>query len=1004
MYSGHCLSRVRFAVFAVFCATIFFGATLCGQVNTATVTGTIADPSGSAIPNGKIEATNSATSVSISAVTNTAGRFTLSFVPIGTYSMKVTATGFQTETRNDLIVTAGQILDLTFALKIGDVQQNVTVAAEAATPLSYESVEQHGVVNEKNVHNLPLARQDWTGLLQLDTAVVSAGNSNGGVSMNGLPPASFLLTVDGTSASSNPELPSVGFYQGFNQINTINTDAIEEVSITKGIAPASVSGMSGNVNIISRGGTNVLHGTLLEFNDITAYNARNQFLTTVPRSTFNQFGGSLGGAIIKNKLFYFINYQGVRLSAFSALNGTVPTPLFASEAIAAKPQYAPIFAVFPLPNQPYSPSALTATWNGSGSLVQNDNNAVGRIDYYINSNNWVNLRYTDAHPSKLAPNVIAENSRLTTGMSDSYNIQYTHTSAAWTAATRAAYTRPDLIRLDLGYNLGLDQLTVSGVNTGGAENYQIRGGTFEGAENISMTRGRHTLEFGGIVQRLNDGRIDDTTTTYSYSNTTDFLADIPNQIQINFPLALYQLHMYQFGGFVQDAFHVTRNLTINMGVRYDYWTVPKERDGRLFNRTPTALGVGTGPFRPAGSIYNSSWPNFGPRLGLAWAVGADRKTVIRAGAGIFYNPHTLYAGVVDEVLDNPNTPFRLTLSRAQALAQGLSFPLNKTQVLTQLEASGFAVAPTTINGHFPNPYSIQRYFGIQRELPFGLLLDTAYVGNRGLHITMNRMANLPNRLTGAVPDPQFGSFYFYDDSDASWYDSWQTSLSRRLSKGLSYGISFTWAHNLSYGSDDLQLDTVPQDFNNVHNDKASTPFDVQQSFRANFLYVPAFMKWTGWSSRGAKLLLDGWQLSGILVANTGAPINITDNNSANPVDRPDLAPGVNPIFGNFTSTLQYLNPAAFIPVPLATLSGEQVRPGNLGRDILRAPGMWNQDLSLAKDFSVTERVRLQLRGDAFNVFNHTNLSGLTTNITSSAFGRLTSATPRSIQIGAKLIF
>ncbi|MGA3189488.1 MAG: carboxypeptidase regulatory-like domain-containing protein [Bryobacteraceae bacterium] len=1002
MYLAQYLPRPSLTALVVLLA--FFCATIGGQVNTATVTGTVTDPSGAAVPNAKIEATNNATSISTVVSTNNTGRFTLSFLPVGTYVLKVSSDGFQTEIRNNLTVTAGQVLDLAFALNVGDVHQNVTVAGEIAAALSYETVEQHTVVNEKNIHDLPLSKQDWTGLLQLDTAVVSAGNGNAGVSMNGLPPASFLLTVDGTSASSNPELPSVGFYQGFNQINTINTDAIAEVSITKGIAPASVSGMSGNVNIISRGGTNTLHGTLLEFNSLNDYNARNQFLQTNPRSTFNQFGASIGGAIIKNKLFYFLDYQGVRLSAFSALNGTVPTPLFAAEAIAAHPQYASIFSVFPLPNTPYASTALTATWNGAGSLIQNDNNAVGRIDYYLNANNWINLRYTDSHPSKLAPNLIAENDRASTGMSDSYNIQYTHTAATFTAATRAAYTRPDLVRLDLGYALGLDELEVNGVDSEGAENYQIRGGTFEVAENLSLTRGRHTLEFGGIIQRLNDGRIDDTTTTFSYSNTSDFLADIPNQVQINFPLSLYQLHMYQFGGFVQDAFHVTRNLTINMGLRYDYWTVPKERDGRLFNRTPTDLGVGTGPFRPAGSVYNSYWPNFGPRLGAAWAVGADRKTVIRIGAGIFYNPHTLYAGVVDDVLDNPNTPFRLTLSRAQALAQGLSFPLNKSAVLAQLEASGFAVAPTTINGYFPNPYSIQRYFGIQRELPYGLLLDTAYVGNRGVHISMTRTANLPDRLTGAVPDPQFGSFLFYDDSDASWYDSWQSSLSRRTSNGLTYGVSFTWAHNLSYGADDLQLDTVPQNFSDVRADKGSTPFDIQRSFRANFLYALPVIKWTGWTSRPVKLLVDGWQISGIFVANSGAPINITDNNSANPVDRPDLAPGINPIFSNYSSTLQYLNPAAFIPVPLVTASGEQMRPGNLGRDVLRAPGMWNQDLSIAKDFSITERVRLQLRGDAFNALNHTNLSGLTTNITSSAFGRLTSATPRSIQIGAKIIF
>ncbi len=538
----------------------------------------------------------------------------------------------------------------------------------------------------------------------------------------------------------------------------------------------------------------------------------------------------------------------------------------------------------------------------------------------------------------------------------------------------------------------------------GAENYQIRGATFETGENISLTRGRHTIEFGGIVQRLNDGRIDDTTTTFSYSNTTDFLNNIPNQVQVNFPLSLYQLHMYQLGVFVQDNFRATKNLTINMGLRYDYWTVPKERDGRLFNRDAGPLGVGTGPFRPAGSLYNSYWPNFGPRIGLAWSLGSDRKTVIRAGSGIFFNPHPLYAAAVDDVLDNANTPFRFTLGRAQALAQNLNFPVNKSLLLTQLEATGYAVAPTSMNAYYPNPYSMQWYFGIQRQLPFGMLLDTAYVGNRAVHISMDRTANLPDRITGVVLDPQFGSFKYYDDSDASWYDSWQTSLTKIFSYGLNFGISYTWAHNLSYGAADLNLNAVPQDFNNVRADKGPTPYDIQQSFRANFLYAPPVLKWTGWSGRPARLLADGWQISGIIVANTGLPINITDNNSANSVDRPDVASGVSPILSNYGSTLQFLNPAAFLPVPIQTASGEQVRGGNLGREALRAPGMWNLDLSAAKNIAITERVQFELRGDAFNALNHTNLGGVVTNITSSAFGQLTTATARSIQIGAKLIF
>jgi hypothetical protein len=448
---------------------------------------------------------------------------------------------------------------------------------------------------------------------------------------------------------------------------------------------------------------------------------------------------------------------------------------------------------------------------------------------------------------------------------------------------------------------------------------------------------------------------------------------------------------------------MTSNLTINAGLRYDYWTVPKERDGRLFNRDPGPFGVGTGPFRPSGSVYEGSWPNFGPRIGLAWALGAERKTVIRTGAGMFFNAHTLYAGTIDDVLDNPNVPFRLTLSRSQALARALSYPLNKPQIQAQLEATGSPIATTSINPHFPNPYSAQWTLGIQQSLPFGMVLDSAYVGNRGVHISIDRTANLPDRLTGVVPDPRFGSFRYYDGSDASWYESWQTSLSKAFSYGLNFAFSYNWAHNLSYGDADLQLVTPPQSFNNIRADKGPTPYDIRHAFKTNFLYAPEITKWFGWHNRGAKLIADGWQISGILIANTGLPANVTNGSSANSVDRPDSA-GITPVMANLHGTLQYFNPAAFILVPIATASGEQARPGNLGRYAIATLGLWNLDLSAVKAFAITERLKIQLRGDAFNSLNHTNLGGLVTNIAASNFGQLTSATSRSIQIGAKLLF
>ena len=432
--------------------------------------------------------------------------------------------------------------------------------------------------------------------------------------------------------------------------------------------------------------------------------------------------------------------------------------------------------------------------------------------------------------------------------------------------------------------------------------------------------------------------------------------------------------------------------------------MPREAKDRLFNRDPGPLGLGTGALRDPESLYNADALNFAPRIGVAYSLGPSRKTVIRGGSGIFKNPHTIFGGPVDDVLNSPYVPFRLTLSKAQASAQGLAYPLDKNALETKLVANQTPVATTAIGANFPNPYSIQWYAGVQRELPFGMLLDTAYVGNRALHLNMMRMTNLPDRLTGAVLDPAFGSFKYYDTSDASWYNSWQTSLSKTFSHGLNFSANYNWSHNISYGDGDLGLQLVPQDGNNLRAEKGPTPYDIRHSFRANFLYTPEILKWTGMQSRAAKMLVDGWQFSGILVANTGAAVNVTNGNSANNTDRPDLNSGVSSIFDNYSSTLQYFNPAAFVAIPLSSASGEQNRDGGLGRYALRGPGMWNLDFSAGKSFAITERVRIQLRGDALNSLNHTNLGGLVAGTDKSNFGRLTSATSRSVQIGAKVIF
>jgi hypothetical protein len=978
---------------------------VCGafaQVNTATVSGAVTDASHAAVPGVKLQLRNDATDAILSAVSNSAGQYTFNFVPVGPYTITVKQTGFQDQVRHGIQLSAGDSLSLDFQLQVGTNRQEVTIQGD--TPLiDLASSDQHDTIGKIQVAELPLARQDWTNLLKLGNGVTKAGNQ--GLSMNGLPPAAFNVTVDGTNASPDAELPSLGFYQGFNVINIISQDAVQEISTTKSIAPATVAGsMSGNVNIISKGGTNTFHGSLFEFNSVAAYNARNQFLAVKPGSTFNQYGGTFGGRIIKDKLFTFTSYEGVRLRNFTALSDDVPTPEFVKSTLAINPVYAPVFAVFPAPNQPYAAGAQTGRFVGAGSGQQDDLNFVQRFDWYITSTNMLNVRYTRSRPERTAPRVIEVNPRITAGHGDVYNWQFTHTSSNWTSNTRFGYNRLYLNRLDAGMGVGLDGVAF-GFNTGGAEAFEKRAATQTWEETIGLSRGRHSLQFGGILQRQSPGRTDNNTNSFSYSNLADFLANIPNQIQINFPVSFYQMHTWQVGAFIQDDWRIRPNLTLNLGARYDHWTVPKESNGRVFNRAPTALGPGFGDFLPADQMFKAEWRDFSPRLGFSWALGSDRKTVVRGGTGIFFNPHPIFGGPIELGAPiAPTVPNRLTLNRAQALAAGLKYPVNTTAVLNQLIASGTPISGTTINPNFPNPYSLQWNIGIQRELGHGIALDTAYVGNRGLHLIMVRNLNLPDRLTGVAPNPAFGQFRYYDGSDNSHYNAWQTSVQKRFSSGLSFTGAYTWASNTSWGDNDLQLNAVPQDNNNLAADRGPSPFALRHSFTGSYLYELPFMKLTSSKSRPTELLLAGWQLSGVITATSGLPANVTNSKSSYANSRPDVAAGVSPYLSDSSATLRYLNPAAFITVPLASASGASIRPGNLGRYALNAPGMWTLDATLSKNFNINEKVKFQLRGDFFNAFNHTNLSGLVTDVSKATFGQLTSATSRSVQIGGRLSF
>jgi hypothetical protein len=516
-------------------------------------------------------------------------------------------------------------------------------------------------------------------------------------------------------------------------------------------------------------------------------------------------------------------------------------------------------------------------------------------------------------------------------------------------------------------------------------------------QTMAITRGRHTVKFGGIVQRNADGRDDIAVPTLQYPSMAAFLAGQPSQVTLFFGERTFDMRFYQIGGFLQDDFKLSRRLTINAGIRYDYFSVPKERDGRVFNR---AQPYGFGPLLPPSQLYEPDTRNFAPRLGFAYSLDNHQTTVLRGGFGLFYNPHDLFGGLQEVVYDNANLPRRVIFTGAQAQQLGIVYPIIQERTTSAVESGVISLpqAGTAVNTYFPSPHSMQWTMIVERQVR-GVLLSAGYVGTRGIDLNMVRMMNEPNRVTGAQV-AGFATFRYYDTAGSSNYNGLQLTARKQYSHGLAFSLNYAWARTMGWGTSDLLLEGVPQD-NDLHagGEYGRTPYDLRHTFTASVVYeLPLSQSMAG--SLLAKQILGGWQVSSVITAQTGSPLNITQNSNY-PNSRPNYIGG-DAILPNSEQTRVYLNKAAFQLV--SAPNGNPIAPGTLGRCAISGPGSWTVDLSLGKTFRVTERMRIQLRADAFNSFNHPNPGGIVANLSSGSFGTINSFGFRTMQLGGRMNF
>jgi hypothetical protein len=894
------------------------------------------------------------------------------------------------------------------------VSESVEVVSQAAL-VNTVSAEQRESIGNTQVQQLPLSRRNVAGLVTLTTG---ATRSLGDVYLNGAGRGGTSVAVDGTDATGNPERPSLAMFGDFNYINGISIEAVGEVQIVKGVIPAEYTRlMGGNLNIISRSGTNQFHGSLFENFRAENLNARSQFLATKPGVTFNQFGGSLGGPVLKDRLFGFFVYEGYRERAFTPVSGNVPTERLRNDMLRAVPAFKTFLDTLPLPNQPHNVAGQTGLFVGARSLKNEDNHMVIKPDWRIKDNMTASVTVSRFRPTRSQPRVQAINSRQFTGVTDRVSAIFTYFKSRWTSESRYGYNKNVVDRLDSIFNLkdpnkqkskvgGRRLPCINAVGFGGCGEILTLGApnhSFD--QKVAFVTGRHSFKFGGVFFRRSIGRANIENPDIRFQNEADLLANIPNIVQMTFGTDLYTARSKEWGFFVQDDWRVNKKLVINFGVRNDHFGnyVAKGPNGgppNSFNRGFVDFGTFLHtPIRPIDNPYESDRFNLAPRLGFSLNPDGQSKNVIRGGVSTMFT--NLAGETVTQTVQNSLTePFRSAFSRAEALQFNLKYPQYNEDVLPLVRGGQSGGSPRVLDPNLRAAYALNFYMGYQREISTSTALEVAYAGNRGVKWHTSRIANEVNPLTGVRPNPLFARMDYWDNADSTRYHSMQTSIRHRMSNRLTANVHHTWSKVLAYGSGDVGWTaTNSPNFYNLRSNKALAEGSVLHVFNLNAVYeLPRLTS----SAPAVRHVIGGWQFATIFTAQTGSPINL--NHPTGIIGtRPDYVGGQT-ILGNYRQTLQYLNRSAFEPVQENSL-GNAIRLGNVGRNALRGPGRWNFDMSFGKNFTLKERYRFQIRTDLFNAFNHTNYSNVDLNVESGNFGRITSTTgAREIQLNARFVF
>jgi outer membrane receptor protein involved in Fe transport len=1002
------------------------------QANSATFHGTVNDPTGAVVPGVTVTLTNQNTGATMTQMTAERGDFTFTFVPVGVYTVRIEAPGFKTHTTTGITLTAGQQARQTFTVELGSVAETVNV--EGVAPLvNTVSAEQLHTFESTQVRQLPLQNRNVTGILLLNAGVVPSTGSAQGVNMNGIGTNGTQWSLDGTSASGHTGASSPGAYQAPNLVDIMSTEGVQEVAAIKGVIPAEYeNAIGGQVNVISKSGSNQWHGSLFENHRNKVLNARFQRLDQKPPLVFNQFGGSISGPIKNDKIFVFGDYEGYREVEGAFVQGNVPTQALRTQLLNAVPAYKLALDAFPLPNQPGG-DAMVGLYASAKGAIRRDNHFDARGDILLTSTSRLAVTYNRGRPVRTTPRFYIDDDRAWYNTLDRVTASYTVGRAGWVSETKFGVNRTVADRTD-GFFSKLEPENANESFTGARRRPRLStslgfsgpdgeinhygGPLWQISQKIARPVGRHFLKFGGDFHRLTGTRNNPEVPTFTYSGLDALLNNTPRAVTATLGNGDFTMRNYEFGFFVQDDWRATSKLTLNLGLRYDFYSnfVSKGKrgtpDAGLYN--PELLSQDgnftVGPFRPITNPFEHDPMNVGPRFGFAYNPDGQGKTALRGGFGVMFTTNTADMGWFATAIGR-NIPSRQDFDPALIARFGIKYPMFNENffdfVLQQSKESQRTNVFQIFDPKLQVPYTMQYSFDIQRQITPTLMLSTGVTGTRGVKLILFRAANRVDRITGLRPNPNLSQPIYTDNSQSLTYWAWQSSLSKRFSRKLSFDMNYTWSKGIANAAGDFgawftgeNSNALNQEYFDLRADRGPTSFDITHFFSAGWVYeLPGLDRVTN----PLRHISGGWQVSGIFRANTGLPETATQS-SSRPGDRTDYVGGA-VVLPNYRKTLQYLNRDAFQLIPLGTASGAPIRPGNAGRGLFRVPGQWNLDLSVSKYVPIHERVRMQIRADMFNALNHTNLTGLRTSRNDSFFGQLLNTRgARIIQVGASLSF